>query len=135
MLSRSIWLTALSFLFAHAASAGGHLYWSMGSLATGQIQRCDVDACVPETIVSGIGAIGIDVDPVKRRIYWADVFVGQIRKATETGASNQLVHQAAAGLNTDLAVDPPSVVRSTGIRTAGYGSRVSIWMDRTSRRF
>lgn len=32
--------------------------------------------------------------------------MGQIRKATETGASNQLVHQPAAGLNTNLAVDP-----------------------------
>lgn len=69
MLIRAIWLSTLSFLFTHVASAGGHLYWSMGSAATGQIQRCDVDACVPETIVSGIGAIGIDVDPVEREIY------------------------------------------------------------------
>jgi hypothetical protein len=83
-------------LFAHAASAEGHLYWSIGSSPTGLIQRCDVDACVPETSVSGIGAIGIDVDPVEREIYWADLSVNQIRKATETGASNQL---AAASQN------------------------------------
>ena len=71
---------------------GGKVYWS--DRGRGEIRRANLSGGGLETVVSDTGVVGIDVDPVRRKLYWSSGW-NRIVRANLDGSSVEAVVEAS----------------------------------------
>ncbi|MEM7602756.1 MAG: DUF1194 domain-containing protein, partial [Verrucomicrobiota bacterium] len=90
------------------------------SVADGRILRCDFDGGNLETIVSGLAEVfGIEIDEVRKKLYWADLTEGTITQANLDGSSPSVFLTHTTGIS------------SISLGTAS-GAAPSQWIDFSS---
>ena len=63
--------------------AGGRMYWI--DSGRGRIQRAKLDGTSVETLVTGVGAQDLVLNPMSDLMYWTEPGLGRIRRATLSG--------------------------------------------------
>jgi len=95
---------ALAAAFALSGSARGDLiYWTDAN----RVARANSDGSMPTTVLTAHIPTGVTVDQVGGKIYYAQIFPGEIDRANLDGSSPQVLVTGLSGLNAqDIAVDP-----------------------------
>ncbi|HEX9659908.1 MAG TPA: hypothetical protein VGA18_06375, partial [Rhodothermales bacterium] len=73
--------------------SGGKVYWS--DRGRGEIRRANLSGGGLETVVSDTGVVGVDVDPVHRKLYWSSGW-SRIVRANLDGSSAETVVEASS---------------------------------------